>query len=125
MSPVAFAVVSHCPSCGRPIRQPRQNHPSAEPAPVDTSRMSDADVYRYYRRTAPIEDLRFFLRHAHLSPELRTDADALLALGCLDTGGALSRLDWYRRLTALQDRWRRDTAAVRLPDVSVQMAEAV
>lgn len=124
MSP-AFAVVSHCPSCGRPMRRPRQNHPVAEPAPVDTSRMSDAELYRYYRRTAPVEDLRFFLRHARLSPALRADGEALLGVGCRDTGGALARSAWYRRLTVLQDRWRRDTAAVELPDVSAQLGEAV
>ena len=125
MSPAAFAVVSQCPTCGRPMRRPRPHQPVAEPAPVDTSRMSDAEVYRYYRRTAPVEDLQFFLRHARLSPELRAAGEALLAVGCRDAGGTLSRSEWYRRLTALQDRWRRDTAVVRLPDVSAPMAEAV
>lgn len=124
MSPAAFAVVSHCPSCRRRMRRPRPNQPSAEPAPVDTSPMSDAEVHRHYHRTAPIEDVRFFLRYADLSPDLRADGEALLAIGCRDTGGALSRREWYRRLTALQDQWRRKTAEW-LPDVSAPMAEAV
>jgi hypothetical protein len=72
--------------------------------------MSYADLYRHYHRTAPVEDLRFFLRHAQLSPDLRTDGETLLAAGCRDTGGAVSRVEWYRRLTALHDRWRRETA---------------
>jgi hypothetical protein len=78
---------------------------------VDTSRLSDAELFRHYKRTAPVEDLRFFLRHARLSPDLRADGEALLAVGCRDTGGTLSRSDWYRRLTALQDRWRRASEA--------------
>ncbi len=126
MSPVALAHVSHCPGCGRPLRRPRPGTPKpAEAAPVNTSRLPDAELYRHFKRTAPVEDLRFFLRHARLSRELRADGDALLAAGCRDTGGTLARSDWYRRLTALQDRWRRETADVPLPDVSAQMAEAV
>ena len=86
------------------MRQPRHNSSGAL---VDTSRLSDAELFRHYKRTAPVEDLRFFLRHARLSRDLRADGEALLALGCRDTGGTLSRSEWYRRLTALQDRWRR------------------
>jgi hypothetical protein len=87
--------------------------------------LADADVYRHFKRTAPIEDLRFFLRHARLSPELRTKGDVLLAIGYRDTGGTLTRSDWYRRLTALQDRWRRETAETSPQDVSALLAEAV
>jgi hypothetical protein len=92
---------------------------------VDTSRLSEVALYRHYRQTAPVEDLRFFLRHARLSPDLRADGDALLAIGCRDTGGALSRSNWYRRLTALQDRWRRETSDGFQQDVPALMAEAV
>ena len=120
MSPAAH--VSACPSCGRPMRRPR---PAESAAVVDTHRISDADVYRHFKRTAPLEDLRFFLRHARLSPARRADGDALLAVGCRDTGGTLSRSDWYRRLTALQDRWRRETADVSQPNLSADLAEAV
>jgi hypothetical protein len=116
--------VQTCPGCGRPIRRPRQApRPPADVA-VDTARLSDREVYRYFHRIAPVADLRSFLRHARLSADLRADAEALLALGCRDTGGTLTRADWYRRLTALQDRWRRESAdAVTItPDL---MAEAV
>jgi hypothetical protein len=98
------------------MRQPRHTSSGAFVAPVDTSRLSDAELFRHYKRTAPVEDLRFFLRHARLSPDLRADGEALLAVGCRDTGGTLARSDWYRRLTALQDRWRRETNAILLPN---------
>jgi hypothetical protein len=85
--------------------------------------MSDAELYRHYRRTAPVEDLRFFLRHTH-SPDLQAAGEALLAEGCRDTGGGLSRSAFYRRLAALQDAWRRQTADAAPSDVS-QLMEAV
>jgi hypothetical protein len=117
----AGAIVSTCPCCGRPFGRSRRT----EPTPVDTRTLSDAEVFRYFKRTAPIEDLRFFLRHARLTPELRADGEALLAVGYRDTGGQLSRTDWYRRLTALQDRWRRETADVRHTNNAEPLAEAV
>jgi hypothetical protein len=126
MTAVALAHVSHCPYCGRPTRRPGHTRPPVEPAsPVDTHRLSDTEVFQHFKRMAPVEDLHFFLRHARLSPDLRADGDALLAVGCRETGGALSRSDWYRRLTALQDRWRRETAAVPIQEVSELMTEAV
>jgi hypothetical protein len=92
------------------------------PVAVDPSQLSDAALYRSYRRTAPVEDLRFFLRHARLSAELRALGDALLAEGCRETGGTVSRTEWHRRLIGLQDRWRQDTVR---SGVATPMAEAV
>lgn len=77
--------------------------------------MSNADLYRHYHRTAPVEDLRFFLRVARLSPSLRAIGDALLVDGCRETGGALTRSEWYRQLTALQGRWRRENSDRSVP----------
>ena len=125
MTSAHVVVAQTCPGCGRPIRRPRDTARSIDSAPVDVSRLSDADVYRHFKRTAPVEDLRFFLRHAQLSPELRADGDALLVAGCRESNGTLTRAEWYRRLTALQDRWRRDTADDPRQDVSALMAEAV
>jgi hypothetical protein len=87
--------------------------------------MSDTELYRHYRQTAPVEDLRFFLRNASTPPDLRAAGETLLAEGCRDTGGMLSRSEWYRRLTALQDRWRREVANAPLQEVSKLMAEVV
>lgn len=43
---------------------------------VDTAAMTDAELYAYYKRTAPAEDLRFFLR-ARMSNALRYRAEAI------------------------------------------------
>jgi hypothetical protein len=112
---------SACPTCGQSIRR-RRPTAGAIPAAVDPSQLSDAELYRSYRRTAPVEDLRFFLQHARLSADLRALGDALLTEGCRETGGTVSRTEWYRRLTALQDRWRQDT---RRSEVATPIAEAV
>ena len=126
MSRTSLASVQNCPCCGRPLGRPRPTVRSADSGPsVDTSKLSDAELFKHYKRTAPVEDLRFFLRHARLSPELQASGDALLAAGCRDTGGTLSRSDWYRRLTALQDRWRRTTEATALPNAAEFQVEIV
>ncbi len=123
MSPVALASVQTCPGCGRPMRrQPRAPLPAGATAPIDTSGLSDTEIYRHYKRTAPVEDLRFFLAHARLSSDLRAAGDALLAAGCRETGGTVSRSEWYRRLTALQDAWRRESADVHSHVVSEELA---
>jgi hypothetical protein len=123
MTPAALGSqpgVSTCPSCGRPIRRPRHTPVPAEAsASVDTREMSDADLYRHHHRTAPVEDLRFFLQYARMSADLRASGEALLTVGCRETGGALSRSEWYRRLTALQDRWRQQPTDGAVPTVSL------
>lgn len=43
---------------------------------VETAAMTDAELYAYYKRTAPAEDLRFFLR-ARMSDALRCRAEAV------------------------------------------------
>jgi hypothetical protein len=48
----------------------------AEPAAVDPATMTDAQLYAYYKRTAPAEDLRFFLRGGK-SPALLARARAI------------------------------------------------
>jgi hypothetical protein len=124
VSPVVQGHLSPCPCCGRPMRRPRNtNVPAEASASVDTGPMSDAELYRHYRRTAPVEDLRFFLRVARLSADFRASGEALLAVGCRDAGGALSRSEWYRRLTALQDRWRQEPADGAVPTVSAVVQE--
>jgi hypothetical protein len=43
---------------------------------VDTAGMTDAELFAYYKRTAPTEDLRFFLRF-RMSDVLRRRAEAV------------------------------------------------
>jgi hypothetical protein len=55
-----LAVQAHVRALLACTPKPRPAH--AEPAAVDTSTMTDAQVYAYYKRTALAEDLKFFLR---------------------------------------------------------------
>lgn len=88
-----------CPCCNRTMPKPRRV--SAEPA--DTSTLDVKALYAHYKATAPIEDLKFFLRSPTLPKMVRCDAEALLHTM---TQNPLPRAEFYRRLTALQDRWR-------------------
>lgn len=63
-----------CPTCGRAYAPKR---PKADPVDVDTSQMTNAEIFAHYKRIAPVEDLRFFLRVGTLSPELRARAEAV------------------------------------------------
>jgi hypothetical protein len=60
----------------------------------------------YYTRTAPAEDLRFFLRTAgaNMSAAVRVDCELLLTLE-----PQISRDDFYGRYGVLQDHWRRES----------------
>ena len=66
-----------------------------------TAGMSDADVHAHYHRTAPVEDLKFFLRVAEMSDDLREDAEALLV-----QSQTLKRPDFDRAYKRLKERWR-------------------
>ncbi|MBM3772820.1 MAG: hypothetical protein FJW27_16320 [Acidimicrobiia bacterium] len=55
---------------------PRTTPARVQPADVDPVAMTDAELYAYYKRTAPAEDLRFFLR-GRLSDALRRRAEAI------------------------------------------------
>jgi hypothetical protein len=61
-----------CPTCGRKFAARRVT----VPASVDTSTMSDKELFAYYKQTAPAADLRFFLG-LNLSPELRARAEGI------------------------------------------------
>lgn len=62
-----------CTECGRPLPQIK-----APPAAVNgnTAEMTTAELYAYYKRTALVEDLRFFSAGT-LSPNLRARAETL------------------------------------------------
>jgi len=90
-----------CPQCGHTWNASKRKAAPEAAAPVDTSTMTKTELYAHYKATAPEGDVWFWLKHAKLSPALRLDFEALLV-------AKLPRVEHYRRLTALQDRWRRE-----------------
>jgi hypothetical protein len=76
------------------------------PAPPDA--MTAAELYAYYKRTAPVDDIRFAIRvGVDLSPELTDEWLALLE----DAKDGLPASECRWRLWALQDRWRAERLA--------------
>ena len=70
--------------------------------------MSDTQLYAYYKRIAPLEDCRFWLRNARMSDQLRA---GFLALESSAQVLTIPRAEFYRQLTALQALWRRESNA--------------
>ena len=64
-----------CPTCGRRMTTPRAE---TTLGPVDTALMSDAELTAHYRRTAPIENVRFHLRLRTVPSDIRAGLEALL-----------------------------------------------
>lgn len=71
--------------------------PRQSPAIVDTSTITDAQLYAYYKRTSPAEDLLFFLRGGKSDP-LRSRAEAINNPTAKD-------------LASLREAWRIERAA--------------
>ncbi len=64
--------VETCSCCGRPF-------PKAKAvAVVNVAELSDRDVFAYFKRTAPVEDVKFQLRLSSLPADVRTGYEALL-----------------------------------------------
>lgn len=86
-----------CPTCGR-----RYAKPKAPTGPTDPALMTISQLYEYHAKRAPLEDARFGLR-VLADPELIFDWAELVS----DIEqGRIDRAGGYRRLSALQDRWR-------------------
>ena len=85
-----------CPCCGHTYT----NRKPKAVQPVDTSQLSDREVYAHYKRIAHIEDVRFFAAIWSQPTVL-----ALLA----DAENGLSRTDTIKRLVMLHAQWRRAT----------------
>lgn len=89
-----------CTCCGQTIKAPKT---AREVLPLDTSAMTDTQLFAYYKRTAPVEDIRFWIGHATMS-------DALLSrFVALSDTGETARIK--RELPALQAEWRREANA--------------
>ena len=87
------------PREAKPIRAPHAVptvKPNRTPAPVDVATLTDAQLFKYYQKIAPVEDLKFLLTHS--SNGLHEQGDRLLQAG---DPGAIKRA-----LPNLRARWR-------------------
>ena len=92
-----------CPCCGRAYPKPK-----AAPV-VDVASLSDKEMFAYFKRTAPVENVRFLLRLG-LAPEVRDAADALLEQLTDNAGKATA--DTNRAYLRLQEMWRVTAPAI-------------
>jgi hypothetical protein len=99
-----------CPCCGRAFR------PSKAAAAVNPSHLSDADVFAYYKRIAPVEDVRFQLRLRSLPAEVRAGFEALLMT--LESQGGKATPATKREYARLHQLWR-ETSQQRAPRVRI------
>lgn len=65
-----------CPTCGRPLAPARRTNGQTTLTPDERAQLSTAELYAYYHRTAPREDLLFVRRQA--SEPLKAEIDRLL-----------------------------------------------
>lgn len=90
-----------CAACGKWFKAVERKAKAVAPA-VDTATMTEADLYAWYRKTAPVEDARFYLRvlNGTLAPALRGALDSLILQ-------APARAEFYRQLWAVKAQWAR------------------
>ncbi len=89
-----------CASCGK-LFKAVERKAKAVPVTVDTAAMTEAELYAWYRQTAPVEDARFYLRlNGSLSAQLRGALESLIVQ-------SPARAEFYRRLWAVKAAWAR------------------
>jgi len=93
-----------CPTCGH-VTRPRTQSTGAD-APVDLATLSDAALYAHYKRTAPFEDLAFWLRTITVPAIRAALVDLRVAAFTPDGDLLIPRAEFYRRFTRLQAAWR-------------------
>lgn len=107
-----------CPKCRhtwtpRPprVRRFRVAKPASRATPtpptVDTSTLSTAALFKHYHDSAPLEDVRFTLTHATLSPGLRFAFEVLEA--SIVELRIRDRKAIYREYVSLQQMWRHES----------------
>jgi hypothetical protein len=69
--------------------------------------MSTADLLKHFKQTAPLEDVRFMLKHARMSAGLRFAFEVLEA-SILELR-IRNRADIYREYSSLQQIWRHES----------------
>lgn len=92
-----------CPTCGRALPKPKAVKVADS---IDLATMTDEQLRAHYKKTAPVEDIRFALR---VGVRLGTVAPAWEAL--LGLAPQLTAAEAKRRLVSLQGQWRRERNA--------------
>ncbi len=105
----------NCPTCGHRITAAKPR-PAAPDVVVNTATMNDRDLFAYYKRTSPLEDVRGLLR-ATLSPNLRARTEAL-ADRAVAGGTRAYIVNEYARLC---DDWRAEANARQRADAGDPM----
>ncbi len=93
-----------CPNCGHVHVQATRARKRVPVVDVDTSSLTEAELFGHYKRTAPLEDVRFMLRVARMSDTLRISFEELEQ--AIVRGGLTNRAEIYRHYGRLQDVWR-------------------
>ena len=111
-----------CPCCNQTIRQNNRKASVMEPTRINTSEMTDREIYAFYKRTARREDLNFRIRNlaGWLSMELR---DAFVSLRDSLNAGHISEREMIAEMSRLDARWRmeamrREDSAKRLESIA-------
>jgi hypothetical protein len=80
--------------------------------------LSDKDMFAYYKRIAPVEDVKFQLRLTSLTADIRAGYEALLEALTDNAGKATA--DTKREYLRLQALWRESKRAddPRVPQIS-------
>lgn len=95
-----------CPNCGHslPVRPVKSRPEIQRLSQVEIDRLSSTDLYDYFKRIAPHDDLAFALRpDAQMSADLRAQFEGLNPFE--------SRADFYRKYHALRALWRSEANA--------------
>jgi hypothetical protein len=73
--------------------------------------LSHADLFKHFKASAPLEDLRFFLASTREARRAIGGPGTAL-LGLFTPAGKLTikRADFYKQLASAQDAWRQDAA---------------
>ena len=111
-----------CQHCGKVVRETssRRRQPAPSTEPVDTSAMTVKQLYAYYKKIAPLEDVRFMLRVARLSDPLRIEFEELEQ--AIVRGVLTNRAEIYRHYVNLQDKWRGESNARERADKLAEQA---
>lgn len=93
-----------CPHCQQPIRKPRARSTGVDP--VDTSAMSDTELFKHYKRTDRLETLRFWIANTDAYPAIQL---ALKAFCRFTVDVPIPPAEFDRRFNAIKADWRRES----------------